>query len=71
MSIIQDLPTINGKQNIHSKQKSVCATLKKWTGSNSKITTPKDSRRMQEFCRYGELFKHVMPRTKETIKTYL
>ena len=29
MPIIQDKPTIHGKQNIYSKQKSVCATLKK------------------------------------------
>ena len=36
-----------------------------------KITTPKDSKRMQEFCRYGELLKHVLPRTTETVKTYI
>ena len=41
MSIIQDQPTIHGKQNIYSKPKSVCATLMKYTGSNSKITIPK------------------------------
>ena len=29
MPIIQDKPTIHGKQNIYSKQKSVFATLKK------------------------------------------
>ena len=70
MLIIQDQPIIHGKRNIYSKQKSVCTTLKKWIGSNSKITTPKDSRRMQEFCRYGELLKHVLPRNTEIIKTY-
>ena len=30
MSFFQDQPTIPGKQNIYSKQKSVCATLKKY-----------------------------------------
>ena len=29
MSIVQDQPTIHGKRDIYSKQKSVCATLKK------------------------------------------
>ena len=29
MSIVQDQPTIHGKQDVYSKQKSVCATLKK------------------------------------------
>ena len=32
---------------------------------------PKDSKRMQKFCRYGEFLKHVLPRATETIKTYL
>ena len=40
MSIIQDQPTIHGKQDIYSKHKSVCANLKKQLGGNSKITTP-------------------------------
>ena len=57
MSIIQDQPTIHGKQDIY--------------GSNSKIKTPKDSKGMQEFCRYGELLKHALPRTTGTVKTYL
>ena len=35
------------------------------------ITTPKDSKRMQKFCRYGELLKHVLPRTTKTVKTYI
>ena len=29
MSVIEDQPTIHGKQNIYTKQKSVCATFKK------------------------------------------
>ena len=40
MKIVQDQLTIHGKQDIYSKQKSVCATLKKQIGGNSKTTTP-------------------------------
>ena len=32
---------------------------------------PPNSKRMQDFCKYGELLKHVLPRTTEIIKTYL
>ena len=45
--------------------------LRNKTRGNSKTTTPKDSERMQEFCRYGEFLKHVLPRATETVKTYL
>ena len=71
MSIVQNQPTIHGKQDIHSKQKSVCATLKKQTGGNSNTTTPQNSKRMQKFCRYGEFSEYVLPKTTETTKTYI
>ena len=66
MSIVQDQPTIHGKQDFYSGQKSVCATLKKQTRGNSKTTTSKNSKRMQKFCRYGEFSEYVMPRFTET-----
>ena len=40
MSIVQDQPTRHVKRDIYSKQKSVCATLKKQIGGDSKTTTP-------------------------------
>ena len=56
---------------IFIQNRKVCVQpLRNKTGSNSKITTLKDSKRMQEFCRYGELLKHVLPRTTETVKTH-
>ena len=36
-----------------------------------KLQAPKTGKKMQEFCRYGELLKHVLPRTTETVKTYI
>ena len=44
MSIVQNQPTIHGKRDIHSKQKSVCATLKKQIGGDSKTTTLKTAK---------------------------
>ena len=68
MSIVQDQPTIHGKQDIYIKQKSVCATLKKYSGGNSKTTTPKDSKRIQKFCRYGELLSMFCPELQKLLK---
>ena len=48
MSIVQDQPTIHGKQDIHLKQKSVCATLKKQMGGDSKTITPNNNRKDAE-----------------------
>ena len=36
-----------------------------------KLQPPKDSERIQKFCRYGEFLKHVLPRVTKTIKTCL
>ena len=44
MSIVQNKPTIHGKQNIYPKKKSVCTTLKKQTGGDSKTTSPKTAK---------------------------
>ena len=44
MPIVQNQPTIHGKWDIYSKQKSVCTTLKKQIGGNSKTTTPKTAK---------------------------
>ena len=57
---------------IFIQNRKVCVQpLRNRLEGNSKITTPKDSKRMQKFCRYGEFLKHVLPRATETIKTYL
>ena len=71
MSFVQDQPTIHGKRDIYSKQKSVCTTLKKQVGGDSKTITPQNSRRVQKFCRYGEFSECVLPRTTTTIKAYI
>ena len=47
----------------------MCTTLKKQAGSYTKITTPLHDERMHKLCRDGKLFKHVLPRATETIKT--
>ena len=71
MSIVQNQSTINGKQDIHSKQESVCATPKKQTGGDSKTTTPNHSERMQKFCRDGKFSEYVLSRTTEIVKAYI
>ena len=71
MPIIQDQPAIHGKCNTYTKQKVCVQPSRNRLEAIQKITTPKDSKSMQEFCRYGELPKHVLPRTTEIIKAYL
>ena len=43
VSIIQDQCTGHGKQNIHRKKESVCATHKKQTRSDSETSTTKST----------------------------
>ena len=51
MPIVQNQPTIHGKQNIHREQESMCETDEEQTRSNSEDTTTKNTQGMPKFCR--------------------
>ena len=44
-------------------------TLEEQVRGYTKTTTPNYSERLQEFCRNGKFFEHVLPRFAEMIKT--
>ena len=46
----------------------MCTTLKKQIGGDSKTTTPQNSKRMQKFCRHGEISEYVLPKLQKLLK---
>ena len=61
MSIVQNQPTIHGKRDIHSKQKGVCAILKKQTGGDSKLQPPKTAKGCRSFAGMVNFLSMVCP----------
>ena len=68
MPIVQNQPRIHGKQDIHSKQKSVCATLKEQIGGDPKTTTPNHSKRMQKFAGMVNFLSMFCPELQKLLK---
>ena len=60
------------RNKIFIQNRKVCVQpLRNRLEEIQKLQPPPNSKRMQEFCRYGELLKHVLPRTTETVKAYI
>ena len=60
-----------GNEILFQNRKVCVQPLRNSLEAIQKITTPKDSKRLQKFCRCAELFKHVLPRITKTVKTHI